>query len=200
MPTFWEPWPGKTSATVRPSRALISGPLGLRLAEQPLLLAVELGDLVVNFAVELRRRELHGAADGVLDGPGVGPPVADETAAVDPQEGRGPEFPVVGTLAEAVEGGFGEHVPRLGAGAALDLFAEHAEDHLGQSLGAFEDHVAHEAVADDHVGVAVEHVPPLDVAEEVQAGRLQDLEDLAGDVVPLPLLLADRHQADARRR
>src|SRR5688572_23649772 len=140
MPAFCEPWPGKTKATVRPSRALIRV-VSSGLSEQPRLLAVQLGDLVLDLAVEPRCRELHGAADRVLDGPGVGPPVADEAAAVDSEERRGAVLAVIGALPEAVERGLGEHVARLGAGRALHLLAEHAEDHLGERLGALQDDV-----------------------------------------------------------
>src|SRR4028118_1628388 len=68
-----------------------------------------------------------------------------------------------GALAHALDGRLGQHVPHLGARGALDLLADHAKEHVGQRLGALEEDVAHKAVADHHVGVAVEDVAPLDV-------------------------------------
>src|SRR4028118_1628386 len=103
--------------------------------EQPILLVVELGDLVVDLAVEPRAGELDRPADRVLDGPGVGAAVADETAAVDPEQGGGAVLAVVGALAEAVDGRLGQHVPHLGARGALDLLADHAKEHGGQRRG-----------------------------------------------------------------
>src|SRR5436305_3869999 len=100
------------------------------------LLALQLRDLVVDLPVQLGGRELDRPADGVLDRMGVRAAVADEAAAVDPEEGGGAVLAVVDPGAEAVEGGLGEQVARLRAGAPLELLSEHLADQLRQRLGA----------------------------------------------------------------
>src|SRR5262249_52331486 len=128
--------------------------------EGPLLLVVDLGHLVADLDRQVGRGELDGAADGVLHGAGVRAAVADEAAAVDPEEGRGAVLAVVGAGADGVEGGLGEEVAGLGARVPPQLLAEHAAEELGERLGALQQHVADEAVADDDVRLAVEDVPP----------------------------------------
>src|SRR5439155_4689410 len=61
-------------------------------------------------------------------------------------------------------------------------------------------HVPDEAVADDDVGQAPGHVLPLDVADKIELGRLQELVRLLDQGIALGLLLAVAEQADARRR
>ena len=68
-----------------------------------------------------------------------------------------------------------------------------------ERLGGLEHDVADEAVADDHVGVAVEDVAAFGVAHEVEAGLLQDAERFLRQLVALAFFLADGEQADARR-
>ena len=119
-----------------------------------------------------RVENLDGAADGVLDGAGVGAAVADEAAAVHPEQRRGAVL------------GCSRCAPRKSskAGLASDSRAWRGAarrsparsmppKQLGERLGALQHDVADEAVADDDVGRAVEDVAPLDVADEVEAGR-----------------------------
>jgi hypothetical protein len=183
MPTFCEPWPGKTNAS-----------------QELLLLAVQLGDFVADLKVQTHVRELLGAADGALHGPCVGAAVGDETAAVQAQQRSSPVLAVVHPLSEAVENRLGQGVAELAAGTRRHLLPQHPQQHLAERLGALQHGVADEAVANDHVHFAIENVPPLDVADEVEAGRLEHPEDLAGELRPLPLFLADRQYADARLR
>src|SRR5215471_6803179 len=145
---------------------------------QPLFARVELGDLGLDLLGEVATRELRGEADRVLDGLGRGPPVADDHAALDAEQRRPAVFGVVEARLEAAEGRARQQETHRGLQRALDLLAQEVLDHLGERLGHLQDDVAGEAVGDDDVDGSVEDVAPLDVADEVQAGLLEDLEGL----------------------
>ncbi len=72
-------------------------------------------------------------------------------------------------------------------------------DEFGHGLVELEQHVADEAVADQHVAGAADDVPALHVADEVQPGPLEQPVGLDGQLVALPRLLTDVEQPDPRR-
>ena len=104
----------------------------------------------------------------------------------EPEQRRRAVLAVVGALAEAVEGGLGELVAELAARAPRDLLAQHAQDQLGQRLGALQHHVAHEAVADDHVHRAVEQVPPSTLPTKLSPVVFSTLKTSRVRSVPFP--------------
>src|SRR5258708_10565112 len=112
IPTFCDPWPGKTKATRRIGGVLPPPALEL------VLVAVELGQLLADLPVELGVGELHGPPDGAMDSARVRAAMADETAAADAEQRRGAVLAVVDPLPETVERRPGEDVAELGAGAA----------------------------------------------------------------------------------
>ena len=143
--------------------------------------------------------ELRGEANGVLDGLGARPAVADDDAALHAEHRRSPVLGVVEPRLEPPEGGPRQQEPDGRFERALDLVAQQLLDHLRQGLGDFQDDVAGEPVGHDDVHLAVENVPSFDVADEVQAGLLEDPERLLRAFASLGVLLADGHQADGRR-
>ena len=63
--------------------------------------------------------------------------------------------------------------------------------HAGQALAEFQEDIAAEAVADDDVGHALEYVPSLHVAHEVQGTGLEELIGLLHGFAAFFLLLPD---------
>src|SRR5450759_3380034 len=150
----------------------------------PRFARVKVGDRGLDLLGQALSRELRGEADRVLDRLGARPAVADDDAPLETQERRAPVLGVVEAHLEPPEGAPGEEEADGGLQGALDLLAQELLDHLGQGLGDFQDDAAGEAV------------PPLDVADEVQARLLQGLEGFLRAVVPLGVLLADGHETD----
>src|SRR5690349_13682306 len=147
-------------------------------------------DLLANVLVDLVLDELDQGADGAAIGADAARPVADEAHAVDAQErGRPVLLPVDALLDPAQRG---PHEERAGAckPAARQLLAHHVGEQRGDALGGLEHDVAGEAVGDDDVAAALEDVPPLDVADEVEMARgAQQRLRLEDQGVALALLL-----------
>jgi len=79
-------------------------------------------------------------------------------------------------------------------------FLQQGAHRLHQAFADLERHVSHEAVAHDHVHLAVVKVAALDIADEVNGQGLEQPERLARQLVALGLLLADGEQSDPRSR
>ena len=84
----------------------------------------------------------------------------------------------------------------------IDLFTRHAvigedaEDHRRDRFVKLEQDIADKAIADDHVNRAAvtgahRNVATLDVALEIQAGRLEQLIGFFGDRIPFFGFFAD---------
>ena len=71
-----------------------------------------------------------------------------------------------------------QQIGQLAAQILEEHSLQHPQQHLGDALGQLEDDVAGEAVADDHVHVAVRYVTGLDVAHKADAR--DGLEQLMG--------------------
>ncbi len=69
---------------------------------------------------------------------------------------------------------------------------------LGHALGNLQRDVAHESIAYQHVGLAVEQVAAFDVAHEIQRQFLDQLEGFLGQLVALGFFFADGEHAHAR--
>ena len=65
---------------------------------------------------------------------------------------------------------------------------------------AFKSHVAHESITDDHIGLAVEDVAALNVADEVDGQGFEERKSFAGKLVALGFFLADGKKADSGPR
>ena len=92
------------------------------------------------------------------------------------QQRRAAHFLGVQHPLELLQAAFDAQVAEFGDEVLEEHFLEQREQGLGHALGEFEHHVAHEPVADHHVGFAVHDVAGLDVARKVDAGvRLEQL-------------------------
>jgi hypothetical protein len=113
--------------------------------------------------------------------------VADQHGAVHAEQGRAAELRVVHAARDVLEG------DRVGTGHDL---GEHAEDHLADALGGLEHDVADETVGKRHLAAVTEEL--LDVADEVHVRIAQQRGGLLRQLGALGVLLADRHERDAR--
>ena len=147
---------------------------------------------------DARRCRLRRDADGVLHHPRLGTPVGHDAHPAHPEQRCAAVALVVEALPDAVESGLeGEERQRRDR-PLLQVGAQRAEDVAGQPLEELDHHVAHEAVADDHVGAVRDHLVGLHVADEVEVCRRQALVGGARQDVALLHLLADVEEADAR--
>src|SRR5437773_9532317 len=120
-------------------------------------------------------------------------PVADEADAVHAQQGRRAVLLPVDPLLDPAQGGPQEQCPGARQPVATQLLAHHVREQAGDALGGLEHDVAGEAVGDDHVATALEHVAALDVADEVEVARRTQLgQRFEHQRVALGVLLADR--------
>src|SRR5437667_8211300 len=156
-------------------------------------------DFVVDAIVHPVPHEILGHAHGVLDGPHGRPAVADDRRGPHAEKGHPPVFGVVDLLAEVAKRRARQEVTHLGQGRLGDLLLHEVQDGLRGAFDGLERDIADEPVADDHVRLAVEDIPPLDVADEVERGLLEGAERFPRDFVSLAVLLADAHQTDPGR-
>ena len=122
--------------------------------------------------------------------------MADDDAALEPEQRRAAVLGVVDPRLKRRNADFERRNPT--EAWSVRLISSRSEFSIisRESLRDLQDHVAGEAVGHDDVHVPVEDVAALDVADEVQAGLLQDLEGLLRAVRALGVLLADRHEPD----
>src|SRR5436309_8582024 len=153
-------------------------------------------DLLADVLVHAVLDERGDGADGAAERPRTAAAVTDEAHAVDPEQRGGPVL--LGVQGDPHPPHRPAHEQRAehGQRVLLDLLAHDVHQQPGDTLGGLEQHVPGEPVGDDDVGAAVEHVAPLDVADEVQVlGPAQQVPGLEDQLVALGLLLADREQA-----
>ena len=86
------------------------------------------------------------------------------------QQRRAADFLGVHHALELAQAAFDAEVAQLGDEVFEEHALEHAQQRFGDALGQFEHDVAHKAVADDDVDVAVHDVARLDVAGKPDAG------------------------------
>ena len=90
-----------------------------------------------------------------------------------------------------------QQIGQLAAQVLEEHSLEHPQQHLGDALGELEDDVAGEAVADDHVHVAVRHVTGLDIAHEADARdgleQLMGFSEHGGTLALLGTVVGQRH-------
>ena len=117
-----------------------------------------------------------------------------------PSSGAPPYSRVIQPPAKVVERPPRKQRAHLGRHRAGQRLAQHVAHKPAHAFAGLQRHVAHKAVADDHVGLAAEDVAAFNVADEVDRQRLQQRKRLARQVVALGLFFADREQAHARLR
>ena len=117
-----------------------------------------------------------------------------------PSSGAPPYSAVVEAAAKVVEGAARQQRAHLRRDGVSERVAQHVAHKAADAFAGFERHVAHKTVADDHVGVAVEDVAALHVADEVDGQGLEQRQRLAGQVVALGFFFADGEQTHARLR
>src|SRR5690349_8936638 len=122
-------------------------------------------DVLIHVAFHHMRRD----ADGILDGPRGRGAVADDDHALHPEEWRTAIFGIVEESEQLLGFGSAQHVGKR--------LLHHPHEHAAGGLVELEDHVTDEAVANYHVDAAMlalarQDVPPFDVADVPDAGRL----------------------------
>ena len=115
-----------------------------------------------------------------------------------PSSGAPPYSRVIEPAAEFVEGLPRQQRAHLRGDRARERLAQHIAHKAADALAGLQRHVAHKAVADNHVGLAAENVAPLHVADEADGQRLEQRKGLARQVVALGLFFADGEQTHAR--
>jgi hypothetical protein len=109
---------------------------------------------------------------GVFEGIGIGRAMALEDQAAQPQQGGTVVAPRIHPALEVLEHGHRHQRRQLGQRVACELLADELRQHRSQPFAGLEQHVADEAVADDHVHLTLEDVVALDIALEAdQIGR-----------------------------
>ena len=124
--------------------------------------------------------------------------MADHADPIDTQQRRATRFVVVIAPGDGLERTTDQVLFLLHV--LQHLVREAAEHHFGHPLAGLEQHIAHEALADNDVGPPLVQVAALDVAQVAVLDRAFEDQrvSLAGRVVPLALFTADVHEADAR--
>ena len=123
--------------------------------------------------------------------------MADEHGALVAHQGRTAVLRVVHPPTERLE--HAGHAPVGVPERKAQIVHESVDEHLTEALGRLEDHVAHEPVAHDHVGLAMEDVLPLHVPDAVDAFEgPQCRPDPFDERVALAVLPADGEYADTR--
>src|SRR5215467_2103409 len=92
----------------------------------------------------------------------------------------------------------GEQGTSLGLERGLQLLFEQPHHSLDYSLAHFEGNITCESITDDYIGLPRVHIAPLDIADEIEAGVLQKLERLFGQVISLDLFFAYRQKPNPR--
>src|SRR5208283_1779619 len=156
------------------------------------------GDALRNGAVELAVGELHGHSHRVLDGVRIGRPMADDAYTLNTQQRRAAVLGIVEALLEIGEGLAREQKSDLAADGRLQRLLEQEAHRLDHAFGDFQRDVADEAVAHQHIGLAVVQIAPFDVAHEVHGQLFDQLVRFAREFVALALFFADGEQPDTR--
>ena len=148
----------------------------------------------------MRGRRLRRDAQCVLDHPGPRAAVRHDAHSADAEQRRASIALVVEAMLHAVESRLQREQGQRRDRAHLQIGAQGAEDVAGQPLEELDHHVAHEPVADNHVGDVLDQVVALHVPHEVEVQLAQAAVGLTCQRVPLLLLLTDVQQADAWAR
>src|ERR1017187_5055291 len=160
--------------------------------------ANQAAEFVFHALVDSAAGAFGGHADGVLDGVGVGPAVADDARAAHAQQRRAAVFGIIQALLEGGEGVLGDDVSDFAGDGGFESLAQEVLDHVAQTLADFQRDVADEAVADHHVDVAGIDVAAFDIADEVEVEVLKHGRGCVGELIAFVFLLADGEQSDAR--
>src|SRR5579885_3916485 len=127
----------------------------------------------------------------------------DNRGTIHAQQGHAAVLRVVQALDQFAQAGAHDGPGQLARQIASDLRLNQIDQRLRQALAQLEDHIAHEAVADDDIRASRRNIAALDVADKIQAqsrrALLQQLMCKLNLLVALALLLAVRQQADAWR-
>jgi hypothetical protein len=164
------------------------GPTGAWLGAVTRAARVEGAHGALDLAVEVRADGLGGDLARVGDRAGLAASVRLDEEVIEPEQRRAAVLLPVGDLLEARDAAREHHQARAPDEPLLVGVAGEPDDRLGHTLEHLEDDVADEARADDDVGRAARDVDALDVADEVELGRLG--EELVG--------LGDRRRPLAR--
>jgi len=141
-------------------------------------------------------RGVVGTLDGPFERVGVGRAVTLDDQPTQTEQRGAIVAPMINAPFETRQHRQRHDSEQLGEPRAAEFLAQHLTDHLGQSFGALERHVADKAVADNDVGRALEDVVAFNVAEEVEIGGAQQLTGLLNDLVALDDFFANVEQTD----
>src|SRR6185369_2075926 len=105
--------------------------------------------------------------------------MADDADAFDAQQWSTAVFGVVEALLEVGEGLARKQKSYLAGDGSLQRFLQQESHGLDHALRDLEGNITDEAIADEHVGLAVVQVAALDVADKIHRQFLDELVGLA---------------------
>src|SRR5215470_1895017 len=205
MPTYWEPWPGKTQASLAFSATLIlgRGRLPGRLAgefrfdalpdsrrSRLALRAVALNEELHDAAIDVVRHRFFGDADRVFDLRRPRATVCDDRDAAQTEQRRAAVFPVVQATIGAHERAAAHEITHAAQRRLSEGALQHAADIRGETFHRLQRDIAGKAVAHDDVDLAVEEVATFDVADVVERGLREQIARRAREVVALGIFFA----------
>src|SRR5262245_34698975 len=114
--------------------------------------------------------EFLGDADRVADGFRRRAAVTDQHDLLAAQQRRSAEFRIIEALLDAAESLSGQDSSGLRQHRLSQLGLEQSHNRLDQTFAGFQNDVAGETVANDHVDLAGEDVAPFDVSDEIDRG------------------------------
>src|SRR5438270_10335524 len=109
-------------------------------------------------------------ADGAANRAGIGAAMGDDRDAVHANEQPTAQLPPVDAPAQRLELGTEQHATDRGDGIALDRIPDRTKEQLGRPFSGLDEDIAGKSVANDHVGLALEEIVALDIADEVDPG------------------------------
>src|SRR6266571_500391 len=138
---------------------------------------------------------LSGGADRVRHGEWGRSSVTDDTDAVDPEQGRAAVGGIVGPAANPLQGRHQQAARQLQPERSGQLLLDHVPHHVGDAFPQLQHHVAHKAIADDDVGLALEQLAALDVAHKAKASGGEQGKGRARELAALGVLLPITQQS-----
>lgn len=141
---------------------------------------------------------LGGDGNGLAYGVAVGSPVPDNADSVHAQQWRAPVLAIVQPSLDTLKGGLQKSKGQKVEPTARQLFFDNFEHRLGGTFPRFEEHIAHEPIADNDIGDALKEGLALHITYKVifQIG-FEEMIGFFSDAIAFGGFLADVEQSDS---
>jgi hypothetical protein len=144
------------------------------------------------------RRRLLGQTDGVLDCLGLATAVGDDYVAVYAEQACSAIFPVVDSFGQSQVLKQSPPLKAVGIGKDMSYLAQRVDKGVAHAFNGLEDDVAGETIGHDDIRFPGGYILAFYIANEVEAGHLQELVGLFNQLAAFRLLFTVAQQADAR--